>query len=627
MMRPFRGVRKTESLLLPAVALAGSAVLSGGIFINLESRPPKGEVGDVRTAAGRPLEAPGNGYASSDTCRACHPTQYASWHASYHRTMTQVATSATVLTSFDGVTVALAEREALAGRSTMRLERDGQTLWAEFVDPDDAAGERRIKRQVVMTTGSHNQQIFWYATGNSRVLGQLPAIWLTAERTWIPRRAAIMAPPTATHVSETGAWNGVCVACHATGGKPQLDAPFGSRPISALTADTRAAEFGIACEACHGPGQAHASANRNPLRRYALHFRNRGDDTITQPARLDPRRGSQVCGQCHAFWEFSDASSERWSNSNGLPYRPGDDLDATRFIVQPNRNLDSPVMQSLLAQDAGFIRDTFWSDGMVRATGREYNGLLESPCYRKAPGDGSRTMTCFSCHTMHKASDDRRGLSDWANGQITPRALGNGSCVECHRTTSEHSHHRAESAGSSCVECHMPRTTYGLLKTIRSHQISSPSVAATVATGRPNACNLCHLDKTLAWTAVNLDRWYGIVRPSLGDDERAVATSVLWLLKGDAGQRAIIAQAMGRLPAQQASGSAWLAPYLALTQKDRYDAVRIIATRSLKTLPAFRRDQLVGNPELLINADGTFDTERVNRLVRLRDNRRLVYRE
>ena len=34
-----------------------------------------------------------------------------------------------------------------------------------------------------------------YATGRSRVLSQLPAIWLAAERRWIPRRAAVMHPP------------------------------------------------------------------------------------------------------------------------------------------------------------------------------------------------------------------------------------------------------------------------------------------------------------------------------------------------------------------------------------------------------------------------------------------------
>jgi len=174
----------------------------------------------------------------------------------------------------------------------------------------------------------------------------------------------------------------------------------------------------------------------------------------------------------------------------------------------------------------------------------------------------------------------------------------------------------------------MPHTTYGLLKTIRSHQISSPSVQATIDTGRPNACNLCHLDKTLAWTADRLAAWYGTPRPALGDDETSVAASVLWLLKGDAGQRAIVAQAMGWRAAQEASGAGWLAPYLALTQKDQYDAVRLIASRSAKTLPPFSRDQLPrGNAELLVKADGTFDATRVNRLVRERNNRPLVYRE
>src|SRR6476469_9150281 len=111
MMRPFKGVRKTESLLLPAVALAGSAVLSGGILVNFANRSPDG------SAAGRPRQQRGDGYVSSDTCRACHPSQYASWHASYHRTMTQLATSSTVLTSFDEVTVD-------GGIAPVHLERD-----------------------------------------------------------------------------------------------------------------------------------------------------------------------------------------------------------------------------------------------------------------------------------------------------------------------------------------------------------------------------------------------------------------------------------------------------------------------------------------------------------------------
>ena len=479
-----------------------------------------------------------------------------------------------------------------------------------------------------MATGSHNQQIYWYATGNSRLLGQLPAIWLTGERRWIPRRAAIMAPPGAAHYSETGAWNGICLDCHATRAESRLDAPFGSRPPGSLRADTRAVEFGVACEACHGAGEAHAIANRNPLRRYVLHFTpGAADATIVQPARLDPRRGAQVCGQCHSFWEFADARAAADANAHGLPYRPGDDLTATRFIVQPTRTGDAPAMQALIAADAGVIRDVFWPDGMVRATGREYNGLLDSPCYARASAP-ARTMTCFTCHTMHKSADDARSLTAWSDDQLSPRAAGNAVCAACHPMPASHSHHQAGSSGDVCANCHMPHTTYGLLKTIRSHQISSPSVQATLDTGRPNACNLCHLDRTLGWTADAIAKWYGTARPPLAEDDETVAAAVGWLLKGDAGQRAIVAQAMGWAPAQRASGAGWLAPYLALTEKDPYDAVRLIAARSRSTLPAFDRAQLPrGTPQLLINADGSFDAARVNRLVRARDNRRLVYRE
>jgi len=625
-MRPFRRARKTEDLAFLAILAGFSASCTG-----LPGRQPPD----------RPIEVASDRYVSSRTCRACHPSQYASWHASYHRTMTQTATPQSVAAIFDGVRV-----EAGA----MTLEQRGDQLWAEFNDPDDLrprtappsplAGTEvvRIRRQVVLTTGSHNQQIYWYATGQGRTLGQLPAIWLVAERRWIPRRAAVMHPPGQAAFSETGAWNGICVACHTTLGKPAFDTPFGSQPIATQQVDTTAAEFGVACEACHGPADEHVRTNADPRRRYALHLTKASDASIVHPARLDPRRSAQVCGQCHSFWEFEDHAAERAANARGLPYRPGDDLRQTRFIVQPTVDAGSPIMQRFLQDDPGFIRDMFWTDGMVRATGREYNALIESPCYKNATDD-RHTLTCASCHTMHQTADDRRLAAEWADDQLAPSAGdgGNAACLLCHasgggnvaaRNIPEHSHHRADSAGSLCMNCHMPYTTYGLLKTIRSHQISNPSVKATLDTGRPNACNLCHLDKTLAWAAEYLEQWYRIPTPALDADQQSVAAAVLTLLKGDAGQRAIVAQSLGWAPAQQASGTGWMAPYLALMQQDSYDAVRHIATRSRATLPPFRRDALPrNNRELLLNADGAFDAETVNRLVRARDNRRVAYRE
>ena len=45
----------------------------------------------------RPIITPQGNYVTSNSCRACHPGNYASWHASFHRTMTQVATPATLI--------------------------------------------------------------------------------------------------------------------------------------------------------------------------------------------------------------------------------------------------------------------------------------------------------------------------------------------------------------------------------------------------------------------------------------------------------------------------------------------------------------------------------------------------
>jgi hypothetical protein len=636
------------ALIAASAAIEGAAILSRGSMV------PERRVPD------RPIQVPENGFVSSQTCKACHPSEYATWHDSYHRTMTQVATPESVAANFNGVQV-----NDVPGRP-MLLEQRGNQLWAEIDDMDwDGKGDAppRIRRQVVMTTGSHNQQIYWYATGHNRTLGQLPAIWVTSEQRWIPRRSAVMHPPGQPLFSETGSWNGICVQCHTTDGKPEFDTLFGAQPILSQVVDTKAAEFGISCESCHGPSQEHARLNRSPLRRYWFHVTGHTDPTTVLPTRLTPQRSSQVCGQCHGVWEFYNAQGELQANSKGLPYRPGDQLTDTRFMVQPSKNLGSPIMKKFLSEDAGFVRDVFWSDNMVRATGREYNGLLDSPCYKNATDD-TRKMSCFSCHAMHEKDADERPAKQWADEhQLAPGAednKGNDACLQCHPTfrtnLTAHTKHREDSAGSSCYNCHMPYTTYGLLKTIRSHQISSPSVKANLDTGRPNACNLCHLDKTLGWTSESLEKWYGTPKPELTEDERSVAASLLVLLKGDAGQRAIISQGMGWAPAQQASGTNWLAPYLALSLDDPYDVVRLIAYRSLRTLPGFDGFQFnfVAPPQaraaeraraleiwqrahaltdrridaaLLINPDGTFNTNAVGRLREERNNRRVFYRE
>jgi hypothetical protein len=231
--------------------------------------------------------------------------------------------------------------------------------------------------------------------------------------------------------------------------------------------------------------------------------------------------------------------------------------------------------------------------------GREFNGVQTSPCFKGG------AFSCLSCHEMHPAATDSATLADWAPNQMKTAAKSDFACLQCHESIkanlSAHTHHAPESVGSRCYECHMPHSGFGLLRAVRSHQVSSPSVEETTNVGRPNACNLCHLDKPLAWTAEALHLWYGRPIPELSREDHEIATGVKWIVKGDAGQRALAAWSMGWAPAQKASGKDWLTPYLAVTLVDSYAAVRFVVGKSLRTLPGFEKlpfDYTAGRPEI-----------------------------
>ncbi len=353
----------------------------------------------------------------------------------------------------------------------------------------------------------------------------------------------------------------------------------------------------------------------------------------------------------HFFNSQADISD--W-NENGYRYRPGAELSDTALMVHHSPHLEGSEMPRILEAYPQYHKeDFFWSDGMVRVSGREYSGLVESPCM--AGGE----FTCLSCHRMHKSPDDPRSLKEWANDQLIPGMQSDEACLQCHESFREdleqHTFHAAESTGSRCYNCHMSYTTYGLLKAIRSHQVDSPTVAASVETGRPNACNQCHLDRTLAWTSDYLEQWYGTPQVELSEDQRNIAASVLWSLRGDAGQRALMAWSMGWQAAREASGTDWMPAYLAQLLADPYDAVRFIAGRSLRTIPgvdsvdydAFaeppRRAEVARrvfeewearanrvdrtNEELLIDSRGALRRNEISRLLQERNNRPVVLKE
>jgi hypothetical protein len=523
------------------------------------------------TEAQRPIEVVREEFAPATTCRSCHPHYYETWHASYHRTMTQVVKPGTVLADFDDV-------ELHAKGARYKLSRRDDEFRVDVESTGAERDRRQASRRVVLSTGSHHQQLYWVATGLGRSLGLLPFAYLLEDRRWVPLEAIFMRPPGPERRSMVGEWNNNCIRCHATEAVPKLAASDDD------ATDTHVLEFGISCAECHGAAAEHVRAHRDPIRRYRQRWSDKPDATVVQPENLSRRRMSQVCGQCHSVSLRDPGELAHW-NQRGFRFRPGADLHDTQTVVQ--RGERSATREQVMQWQPHFLHTKFGPDGMVRVSGREYNALLLTPCFQRGE------MSCLSCHTMHKPASDPRPLSEWANDQLRAGMRTNAACGECHAKFAEskqlvqHTHHKPESTGSLCYNCHMPYTTWGLLKAIRSHQIDSPSVQASLATGRPNACNQCHLDKTLSWTADSLEVWYEIEAPHLSSEQDSISAAVLWLAQGDAGQRALVAWSMGWDAALEASGEEWTVPFLAQLLDDPYDAVRYAAFKSLRRRPRF----------------------------------------
>lgn len=507
------------------------------------------------------------GFVSSSACADCHPDQHSSWSRTYHHTMTQVASPETVVAPFDQI-----ELQTEGYRAS--LERRGDEFWVKTVDPawekkmfDQWAARRgtgapdpfenyqgeppQLEAQVVLTTGSHHFQAYWIR-GKDQELWQFPWRFHIGESRWIHRKDVFLTPPEWRPGMWFRVWNNQCSLCHSTGPQP------GKNQTTGVIEDTKIGEFGIACEACHGPGEDHIRLNRESKSVTA----EAQAASIVNPVQLDHRRAGQVCGQCHSHFVHNDPLL----SAHGPQFRPGDNL--YRF---GNLMSAPPTMQ---------VMSRFWADGANRSGGREFSGMSRSACFL----DGH--MSCVSCHSMHDSDP---------NDQLSELGAGNNACLQCHeeyRKESrlvEHTHHQADSTGSQCYNCHMPHTNYALFKAIRSHQVDVPNVVSLQSNTRPNACNLCHLDQTLQWSADHLREWYGTESPILNSDDREIAAGMLWALKGDAGQRVIAAWHMGWDAARDISGTDWMLPALVELMQDPYAAVRWVAHQSLKQDAAYSK--------------------------------------
>jgi len=623
-----------ERLLVGIILVA---LLVAGVFLFAPNEAPDESRREEPTDFSnfRPHERLQDGYAGSDSCRECHASEHESWFASYHRKMTQVADAGSVIGNFDSTVYRFPGKDGTKQFSPRKA--DGQ-FWVELDSTEDYGqpGERHTL-PVVMTTGSHHMQAYWVSIGRERTIGLFPLVYLREDQRWVPRKSAFLKPPTEEFSMEMARWDMTCIRCHTTGSHPEEKLVDGNRVF-----DSSAAEFGISCEACHGKAEEH------------VHLRRReraGDQTpikdpIINPRELTHQRSAQVCGACHAFIDYADP---HYHHSPGMDLLTNGvhllrDNQSTRdYIARINPDLKGPEQAAVV--DA-MVKGYFWPDGHVRVVGREYSALMQSRCHSEGQA------SCVSCHRLHKSKTDPRPFNEWADDLLRTGMRSDQACLQCHEAatfaTSKHTHHTTGSSGSKCMNCHMPNTAYGLLKATRDHTVFSPNITKDQKAGRPNACNLCHLDQSVAWSAKHLNEWYEQEIPDLEPQWTNTAASVVWTLRGDAHVRALAAWHFGWQPAHSAVESVeWIPPMLAALMNDPYDAVRYIAHKSLRSLPAFQKlefdyvgpieeraegienvlrtwqqnSQIKERRDLLIDENGGLDQSQFNRHLKARDDR------
>jgi predicted CXXCH cytochrome family protein len=170
-----------------------------------------------------------------------------------------------------------------------------------------------------------------------------------------------------------------CMACHATGYNVNTE---------------RWSEFGVTCEACHGPGSLHVVS---------------GDKSkIFNLKNLPFDRQSMVCGQCHS-------SGKDLTGGHPFPteFHPGDDLNKV-FIIDNSRQG---------SEYSDLINSKHLKNDVICTVCHNPHGPVEGTLHqlRKPVNE-----LCMECH-------NDKTLSEHA-----PDAAAGTTCATCHMPGGSH---------------------------------------------------------------------------------------------------------------------------------------------------------------------------------------------
>ncbi len=380
----------------------------------------------------------------------------------------QEATEETMLADFDDVTF------DYAGTTSTFFRRDG----GFFARTDGRDGELHEYR-IAYTFGVEPLQQYLVSFPDGRYQA-LPVVWDDRPAGDGGQRWVHLYPDEAIDHRDplhwTGVyqnWNQMCAECHSTNLVKGYDAEADSY-------DTTWSEIDVSCEACHGPGSAHA--------RWAAQIEAgevAGDPADGLVVKLKDESGGvwEINADTGIAERSAPLSSTAQVESCGRCH-------ARRSPITSDYEYDRPLLDT--HRLALLDQDLYHADGHLLEEVYVYGSFVQS----KMHGAG---VVCTDCHDPH--------------GLDIP--VADAACARCHLgakfAAASHHFHPPESTGASCVECHMSSRTYMVVDGRRDHGFRVPRPDLSLELGTPNACNDCHDDRDVEWAAGAFADWYGDV--------------------------------------------------------------------------------------------------------------------
>ena len=354
-------------------------------------------------------------YVGSESCRDCHMEQYVGWQKTVHGKMLIPAE----LVEEDNPVRKAFEDEITTGSPRIQLNHPGQGEGPpadSWKDVDYVVGGNWKARYVKLVEGKGHR--FYDAQYN-----------ITGTQSG-----------KMTAYSESRNYEDRCLGCHTTGFDYDLSKSL-DRSATDYSIESIAAEVGIGCEACHGPGEKHVNEPETK-------------GGIINPADYTVAERTEFCGSCHGR-NMGHRTIEGHQDPIGFSIgKYARDYTKIQSLVRP--------------YDGGWEYDPsrFWDHGAGISHRMQYNDYEQGPHWGK--------ISCSDCHNSHGVVPNSRPHGKVMLGgvpTVVRPASGTSAlkwpadenfCYNCHSTDQQ----------NYTIEAFMPmtsRSSAGALAEQRSH--------------------------------------------------------------------------------------------------------------------------------------------------------------